>query len=346
MMATDEREKWRAWNEKVLAAVNIEDEYKRFNVRIAGRQASPSGWLACHALGREDKNASAAINVSAGPLRGRYRDLGGGGDSLSFFQFAALYGSFADWRAARDHFAKQAGLSKHSPRGDDSRRSDSLDFLRPQPEGFLLKTIVKGFLNAYPGITVEGLTLCGARIARYPRRSVNSRLVIVLPCYGPNLFDDDPNGYVVQAADGSPIMLYKGPDAPPEPTKRFTMDGTGLLGRHGLSILDKAERIVKVEGFSDLLVAQSQVPPSHIDKVAVITNAGGATEVWLPGQVAHLFGDKDVWIVHDADKAGEDGSALWTTALTPAGARVRQVKLPYPVVEKHGKDLRNWYRKD
>jgi hypothetical protein len=57
-----------------------------------------------------------------------------------------------------------------------------------------------------------------------------------------------------------------------------------------------------------------------------------------------LLTGKTVYVVGDADKAGELGALKWCTTLVGKAALVKKITLPYEVVEKHGKDLRDWLR--
>ena len=106
-------------DKQILAALDIRAEYAALGVRVNGQVPSADGWLPCHAIGREDRNPSAAINLQTG----RYRDHGGEGDSLSLFDFAAKHGGFSDWRSARDHFAEKAGKKATTPAKRSKRQS-------------------------------------------------------------------------------------------------------------------------------------------------------------------------------------------------------------------------------
>src|SRR5437879_1977828 len=81
------------------------------SVEPAATKPTAKGWLPCHAIDREDHSASAAIFVGEGKARGRYRDMGGSGLSLSFWEFAGKFGGYGDWREARRHFAHKVGTS-------------------------------------------------------------------------------------------------------------------------------------------------------------------------------------------------------------------------------------------
>ena len=109
-------DKWKEATQQVLLALDLKAEYAALGLRLAGDKPRQTGWLPAHAMGREDRTPSAEINIGDGPARGRYRDFGNGTtESLSLFDFAALYGPAADWKEARNHYAKKAGIKL--PRG-------------------------------------------------------------------------------------------------------------------------------------------------------------------------------------------------------------------------------------
>jgi len=90
----------------ILGRLDIAAEFQALGIRLAGKPSS-DGWIPCHAINREDRNPSAAINIRSG----YYRDHGDTCDTLSLWDFAAQYGNFADWREARDHFADKVGAA-------------------------------------------------------------------------------------------------------------------------------------------------------------------------------------------------------------------------------------------
>lgn len=95
-----------AQDQGTVAALDLRAEAEALGLRFAaGAQPSDAGWLACHAIDREDSTPSATFNVRTG----RYRDHGGNGVSLSLFDLAAATGAFPDWRAARDDYAAKLG---------------------------------------------------------------------------------------------------------------------------------------------------------------------------------------------------------------------------------------------
>ena len=324
-------------NRLVIAATDIEAAYREIGVEITGSRPSASGWLQCRAFGREDKSPSAAINVGDGALRGRYRDLGGDGDSLSLFDAAEKFGVFGSWEDARREYAKRANLLKKFPKSDQERPADKLSF-----SDNWNRLIVRGLLKAYPGVTEEALRLCGGQIARYPAKSPQPQYVVAWPAYGPGGIDGEIRGYVIQAADGGMINLFKGEGNPPQPEKRVTLGHSGLLGRHGLKHWESAELVWKVEGVSDMLTLQSAIPPELREKHIVITNAGGTHESHLPVEVAADFAGKTVAVLHDCDVPGQQGAGKWIGAISGLVDSVKNVVLPFDVTEAHGKDLRDW----
>ncbi len=105
--------------------------------------------------------------------------------------------------------------------------------------------------------------------------------------------------------------------------------------------------IWKTEGPSDLLALISlKLPSNH----SACCNVFGATET--PNQLDRFRGAR-VFVIHDCDHAGQSGALEtkngekvrlgWAPKIAAAGAaEVRNVVLPYPIVESHGKDLRDW----
>ena len=121
---------WKARDREIIRRTDVRAEAERLGVRFAARP--PSGdWHACHAVGRDDADPSATLNCGDGHARGTYRNHGGDGGTLSFFDLAARLGEWPDWRAARDHYARQAsvdgadgpGKPRTAPRGDHPPRN-------------------------------------------------------------------------------------------------------------------------------------------------------------------------------------------------------------------------------
>ena len=105
----------------IIERLNVQAEYEALGVRTAGKPAA-DGWLPVHAVDRDDRNASAAINLQTG----RYKDHGGDGCNLSLFDFAAdKAGKFSDWMQARDYYAERAGLRNGNGHTNGKQASQS-----------------------------------------------------------------------------------------------------------------------------------------------------------------------------------------------------------------------------
>lgn len=324
-------------NADIIAALDIAAEYRELGVEITARQPSSSGWMSCWARNRPHGNEpSAGFNVHSG----HYRDFGGEGEALGFFDFAARYGSFGgDWREARKHYAKKTGLHRRLPKKDQEQRPiDSFEFSR-----IWNSVLIFGLLKKYPQTTEEAIRLCGGQQAMFPAKGADRNNVIAFGCYGPHLLDSPPRGYSCLPATSRPISVFAGEGNPPKQLTKMNKGPSGLVGHHGLARLRDAELIYKVEGLSDLISLQAFIPAEYRDRHVVITNSSGASEVNLPSEVAPVFAGKDVVIVHDCDRPGQDGAQVWVHAIgNGIAGSVKNLILPYPIEENHGKDLRDW----
>ncbi len=87
----------------ILAAVPDKIALARsWGVRFAGGR-TPRGWWPCHAIDRDDRHPSAAVNETSGS----YCDLGSG-QRLGFFDLGASLGIYRDWKDAADHIGRAA----------------------------------------------------------------------------------------------------------------------------------------------------------------------------------------------------------------------------------------------
>ena len=101
---------------EIKRRVDVRAECERWGIEFFGTP-DVRGFLTCRAIDRTDRNPSAGVNVGDGPGRGTYNDFGGVGRSLGFFELAAERDPrFADWRDARDHYARETGLPPGPPR--------------------------------------------------------------------------------------------------------------------------------------------------------------------------------------------------------------------------------------
>lgn len=68
----------------------------------------------------------------------------------------------------------------------------------------------------------------------------------------------------------------------------------------------------------------------------------GAARVWKV-EWTKLFKGLDVYVCHDMDTAGQDANRKVARAVARVARSVKIIRLPYPVTEKHGKDLTDWW---
>lgn len=104
-----------------------------------------------------------------------------------------------------------------------------------------------------------------------------------------------------------------------------------------IDVLDSNSEVVIAEGEWDALLTNQMGFP------AVTRTA--AAGVWKSSW-NHLFDDKIVYICQDMDQAGLDGAYKIKRELTGHARRIHIVELPYPLEEKHGKDLTDYFHVD
>jgi len=336
---------WQALNAKILAGLDLQAEFAALGLDLTGRDAKANGWQECRAVGREDVNPSAAVNVQSG----RYRDLGGDGLSLSLYDLAVHLRKFARWQDARDHYAAKVGVKIEADGKALRDPSEHLAFM-PWAPG-----LVALWCKHKPGVEPESVQEAGGRLARYR----DQHTVVALPIFGPGFTAADPTGWIIYNSTGRELPVFHGRDkktgkaAKPTWTKKpFSTYGSehGLIGQHALDRLtatdaDPARQLLwKVEGPTDLLALWAIIPPEKRDNHLVITNSNGATENPQPWMQA-LFAGRNVIVVGDADVPGQAGAAKWAAWAAKAAGEVRIVKaaaMGFEVTETHGKDLRDF----
>jgi len=201
-------------------------------------------------------------------------------------------------------------------------------------------------------ISVAAIKAVGGRIARYRQQY----LVLALPVWGKQLDAADPVGWIIYNLAGGNLPKYAKNSATGKweisewvKVKLTAGSQPGVVA--DLARLRTARVAIKVEGPSDLLAMLSlaDLPDDH----AALTNANGAGERphdWM----LDLFASKEsAWVVHDADQPGQAGAVGrideksqqfrpgWANYLADR-IPTRNVVLPFPIVETHGQDLRDY----
>lgn len=335
---------WQELNQRIIAGIDLQSEFAALGIDITAGEPKSDGWMECHAIGRDDVNPSAAVNVQTG----RYRDLGGTGDSFSLYDLAVHLKRFSRWQDARDHYASKAGVSIEANGKAPRDPAEHLAFMNWN------NGLASLWCRHKPGVTPEAIQAAGGRLARYR----DQYTVIALPIFGQGFTSADPVGWVLWNTTGKELPIFHGRDkatgkaAKPTWAKMKTTGASegGLLGQHAIDRLtatdaDPAHQLLwKVEGPSDLLALWSIIPPEKRDRHLVITNSGGAQQNPL-GWMGQIFAGRNVVVVGDSDEPGQIGAMKWATWAANVAGDIRVIRskqLGYEVTKDHGLDLRDW----
>jgi P4 family phage/plasmid primase-like protien len=321
-------------NKQVLAKLDIRAAAVALGVKFVVQEPNTEGWLPCRAVDREDQHASAAINICTG----YYSDLGSpDAKAITFFDLAVKLGRFADWRQARDHYARQVGVEV--PRDGEQQRqqrapADQVLWLGRSANDDVLW---QKWCAKKPGIVPESLVAFGARKCRWPiHRDIEDQFM----CWGltgrSGRKDDDSPPAVL-------LMRINAEDFPAvgslQPRKTHLVRGSrdSWLWPGDAAALTGAEVIVKVEGPTDAMSLWPLLPTGSL----VIANVCGAAA--RPDRLAMDFAkDKTVIVVGDADEPGQAGARRFARAFAHHARDVKLVQLPYEITKSKGKDLRDW----
>jgi len=149
----------------------------------------------------------------------------------------------------------------------------------------------------------------------------SSRHVYTIPVYG-------PKGELWN------VRRYN-PNPPINVPKIRSVTGMGSPRLYPLSILDGADDYIIIgEGEWDTLATIQRGFP-------MITRTASA-DTWK-AEWSELFKGMRVYLAHDADHKGQTANQKVARALHRT-AEIYTIKLPYPISEKHGKDLTDYWR--
>lgn len=195
-------------------------------------------------------------------------------------------------------------------------------------------------------IKPDAIKAIGGRLAKYR----NQYTVIAIPVWGPSLDEMPAVGWVLYRADGKDLPKWKKGFKTPEWRKvKLTHGSVAGIIAAGNPFKESSDAIWKTEGPTDLLSLLSVEPERP-----AFTTANGAKETpqdWIVRECK----DRDVVVVHDADKPGQEGAtwltneqgqksrAGWCPALATEAADVRNLTLPFPVEPTNGPDLRDFF---
>ncbi len=170
---------WKERQQQILEALDLRAVYAELGVRFTAQEPNANGWLACHAMDRDDENPSAGVCVDpASPAFGKFHDFAQDDKSWSLFDFAAQYGPYADWKAARNHYAQEAkiALPKNPPpagrvRWDQIRVLDNAE------------ADLSRWAESKPPITLEAIVAAEAQVVSWPQASMQPMTCIGFRSY-------------------------------------------------------------------------------------------------------------------------------------------------------------------
>src|SRR5712692_5215200 len=319
---------------EILGQLDIAAEAVAVGVEFVAQSPSADGWLACRAVGRADRNPSAAINVGPGRMRGMYRDLGDTtGRACDFFGLAVRAGRFPNRDSALHYYASKVGMDLRA--GSDGKKTqltEQVVWLADAEDDGRLRQL---WCTKKSGIIPETLSSFGARKCVWPRRhdSANSHICWALPGRLPG--SQAPAALLLYKADGENFPSVR--NLPVRKTHLVRGSRDSWLWPGDDSILQQGQVLLKTEGPSDAMAIWPLLPEGWV----VLTNLAGAAA--NPGRLPMGFAaNKFVVVVGDADKTGQAGARRFAEAFAKHARQVRLVELPYKVTESHGLDMRDW----
>lgn len=140
----------------------------------------------------------------------------------------------------------------------------------------------------------------------------------------------------VRGADGEILNVRRYQIRPPAGRRKiWGIEGMNEPRLYPAQVLDEnPDAIIICEGELDAIITNQFGFPT-------ITRTGSA-RVWR-SEWNEVFRDKVVYLCHDCDEAGQDGNRRVGRSLRRVAREVRIVRLPYPIAEKHGKDLTDYW---
>ena len=140
----------------------------------------------------------------------------------------------------------------------------------------------------------------------------------------------------VRGEDGELLNVRRYQPRPPAGRRKmWGVEGMNAPRLYPMSVLtEDSDEIIICEGELDALITNQY-------GFTCITRTGSAG-TWRSEWNSH-FKDKVVYLCHDCDEAGQDGNRRVGRSLRRLAREVRIVRLPYPITEKHGKDLTDYW---
>ena len=307
--------------DELLAKIDVLAEYEAIGLRVAkGARPNAEGWLSCHALGREDNNPSASINI--GPnlkVKGIYKDFSNG-LAMGLFNAVGGYGDYADGTHCYREMLTKYGFSVGN--GKNKTPPTLTDVKRYQEN---LSPEIIQYLRDKRGLSAES-------IAKFEIGWDVGRERNTIPVYVPG-------------GAGKTLVNIRMHNSKKTP-KTLNWAGSGaarLYGADRLAAAPPGSTVIITEGEFDCMLAEQET-----GYIGVSPTNGAKTfqDDWVK-----LFHGHHVVAVYDCDKEGREavaGLVLPVFQKAVESGQVLSIKAIwlYPGSDKAHKDLTDWLTKD
>lgn len=118
--------------------------------------------------------------------------------------------------------------------------------------------------------------------------------------------------------------------------KMWGIEGLNQPRIYPVELLADADEVIICEGELDALITNQYFPT-----VPTVTRTASAS-TWK-AEWNKLFKDKLVYVCHDMDEAGQKANVKVARGVSAYAREVRLIRLPYPLREKHGQDLTDYW---
>jgi len=196
--------------------------------------------------------------------------------------------------------------------------------------------LLNQWCRARPPIVPQSLLSSCVMFGHWP---VTQRDQAVLGFYGYGADESVPNSLLLYRADGSQF----GALGKLRERKTHLVGGSkaGWIHVGGIERTRAAEVVWRVEGLPDGLALLPLLPLNHA-VVSPSCGAGWNNKSADRNPPLGIFAGKVAIVVGDADAPGQRGAWRFAADVVAVAVRVFYSALPFPVVEVHGLDLRDW----
>lgn len=207
---------------------------------------------------------------------------------------------------------------------------------RWQIESGQQQDLLSQWCQSRPPIVPESLLVSGVMFGNWP---MAQRDQAVLGFHGYGADESQPNSLLLYRADGFPF----GAIGKLRERKTHLVGGSkaGWVHVGGIERTRSAEVVWRVEGLPDGLALLPRLPANH---AVVSPSCGAGWNSKSPDRNPPLgiFAGKVAIVVGDADGPGQRGAWRFAADVAVVASRTFYSTLPFPVVDEHGADLRDW----